>query len=280
MRALSIDGKSIFGNERVADVTDWPLLANLVLPEGDGWDQAQTWVLVAGGDSFTDRGVYDSVVRKGRGLDYPFDGGTAKVTGHGCCDPVFHDNVVPRYMLTGNKGAVRKLFRSAELAVANHEQPVTSKAEFHSGGLRFSGKPELTEIFTRAGIDWLSLANNHINDYGADGIKDTRRILSRYGIGFGGAGKDLEQARQVKFLDAGGTTVAIIPCLGIVRQYWAQPGSAGATPCLDRHLVPDIRQAAREADVVIVYPHWGVEYTRKPLPSMRQHAAKWVRGRR
>ena len=111
--------------------------------------------------------------RKGRGLDYPFDGGTAKVTGHGCCDPVFRDNVVPRYVLTGNKGAVRRLFRGAELAIANHEQPVTPKADFHGSGLRFSGRPELTEIFTRAGIDFLSLANNHIRDYGADGIKDT-----------------------------------------------------------------------------------------------------------
>jgi poly-gamma-glutamate synthesis protein (capsule biosynthesis protein) len=210
-------------------------------------------------------------------VDYPFDGGTAKVTGHGCCDPVFRDNVVPRYVLTGNKGAVRKLFRDAELAVANHEQPVTPDADFHGSGLRFSGRPELTEIFTRAGIDYLSLANNHIRDYGADGIKDTRKILRRFGIGFGGAGKDLQQARKVTFLDAKGTKVAIIPCLGVVKVYWAGPKTAGATPCLDRYLVPDIRQAAREADVVIVYPHWGVEYNRKPLPSMRKHAEKWIR---
>ena len=101
LRPLAVDGHSLVGNERIRDAADWPLSVTLALPAGEGWDQARTWVLVAGGDSFTDRGVYDTVVRKGRGVDFPFDGGTARVTGHGCCDPVFNDNVVPRYVLTG-----------------------------------------------------------------------------------------------------------------------------------------------------------------------------------
>jgi poly-gamma-glutamate capsule biosynthesis protein CapA/YwtB (metallophosphatase superfamily) len=277
MRMLEINGRSLSGNDRVKRVEDWPLLVTHAVAEDEAWDQGKTWVLVAGGDSFTDRGVYDKVVRKGKGVDYPFDGGTAKVTGHGCCDPVFNDNIVPRYVLTGNKGMVRKLFKGAELAIANHEQPVTESAVHHTSGTRFSGKPALTRIFTRAGIDWLSLANNHIKDYGSDGIKDTRRILRQNGIAFGGAGKDLEQARKIEVLDAGDTRVAIIPCLGIVKPYWAGPDTSGATPCLDRYLVPDIKAAKRTADVVIVFPHWGVEYTRQPLPSMRQHAARWTK---
>ncbi len=277
VRLLEVDGRSLVGNDRISDVAAWPLTVSLDLPAQEAWDQGQTWVLVAGGDSFTDRGIYDKVVRKGKGVDYPFDGGTARVTGHGCCDPVFHDNVVPRYVLTGNKGMVRKLFKGAELAIANHEQPVTNAAVHHTSGTRFSGEPASTKIFTRAGIDFFSLANNHIKDYGTDGIKDTRRILRQNGIAFGGAGKDLEQARRLSYLQAGDTRIAVVPCLGIVRAYWAGPNESGATPCLDRYLVPDIKQAARSADLVIVFPHWGVEYTRQPLPSMRKHAARWVK---
>jgi poly-gamma-glutamate capsule biosynthesis protein CapA/YwtB (metallophosphatase superfamily) len=277
MRLLELDGVSLVGNDRVRDIADWPLSVVLEQPADDRWQQERTWVLVAGGDSFTDRGVYQKVVQQGKGVDYPFDGGTARVTGHGCCDPVFNDNIVPRYVLTGNKGMVRRLFRQAELAIANHEQPVTDQAVHHTSGLRFSGKPALTRIFTRAGIDYLSLANNHIKDFGADGIEDTRRILRRHGIAFGGAGKDLEQARRISYLAAGDTRVAIIPCLGIVRPYWAGTNQSGATPCLDRYLVPDIKKATRQADVVIVFPHWGVEYTRQPLPSMRKHAARWAK---
>lgn len=277
MRSLSIDGVALFGVERVKDVSAWPLTVESAGSSTTPWVQERTWALVAGGDSFTDRGVYDTVVRKGKGVDYPFNGGTAKVTGFGCCDPVFNDNIVPRYVLTGNKGAVRRLFKGAELAIANHEQPVTEQARFHSSGTRFSGKPALTRIFTRAGIDFLSLANNHIGDYGSDGISDTRRILRRNDIAFGGAGKDLDQARTVRFLEARGTQVAIIPCLDIVRVYWATEQKAGATPCVDQYIRKDIRKARRAgADVIIVFPHWGVEYTRQPLASMRKHAARWV----
>ena len=283
MRPLALDGRSLVGNDRVRSADAWPLSVPLELPEDGGWDQSRTWVLVAGGDAFTDRGVYDTVVRRGKGMDYPFDGGTARVTGHGCCDPVFNDNVVPRYELTGNKGVVRRLFKDAELAIANHEMPVTEAWGFHGSGLRFSGKPELTEIFTRAGIDWMSLANNHIKDYGTEGIADSRRILRRYGIAYGGAGADLDQARRISYVEAGkagdpdAATLAIIPCVGVVPYSWAGPDDSGGTPCLDRYLVPDIKEAARKADVVLVYPHWGVEYTRQPMPSQRKHAARWVK---
>ena len=277
MRALAMDGKHLVGNDRVRKADAWPLRVSMALPEGEGWDQSSTWTLVAGGDAFTDRGVYDTVVRRGKGIDFPFDGGTARVTGHGCCDPVYHANEVPRYELTGNKGAVRRLFSGADLAIANHEMPVTEGWGFHGSGFTFSGKPELTEIFRRAGIDWMSLANNHIKDYGSDGIADSRRILRKYGIAFGGAGEDLGQARRISYLEAGPVRLAIIPCVGVAPSIWAEDDLSGATPCLDRYLVRDIKEARRNADVVIVFPHWGVEYTRLPLLSSRKHALKWVR---
>jgi hypothetical protein len=277
LRPLAVDGRALVGNERVRRTADWPLLVTLPLPADAGWDTSRTWVLVAGGDSFTDRGVYDTVVRKGQGPDFPFGGGTARVTGHGCCDPVYNDNVVPRYQLTGNKGRVRKLFRDAELAIVNHEMPTTPRWGFHGSGFIFSGRPDLTRVFTSAGIDWVSLANNHIKDYGSDGIADTRRVLRRYGLDFGGAGKDLEQARRISYLEAGSTRLAIIPCVDVAPAIWAGRKVSGATPCKDTYIVKDIKEARRQADLVVVFPHWGVEYTRQPLPSMRKHAARWAR---
>ena len=153
---------------------------------------------------------------------------------------------------------MRRLFKDADVAIANHEMPVTEAWGFHSSGLRFSGKPELTEIFSRAGIDWMSLANNHIKDYGTEGIADSRRILRRYGIKSGGAGKDLEQARRISYLTvgkagdsadsgaSGRARLAIIPCVGVVPYSWAGPSDSGGTPCLDRYLVPDIKAAAAQ----------------------------------
>ena len=64
----------------------------MTTPEDRPWSQRDTWVLVAGGDSFTDRGVYETVVNKGRGVEYPFGGGTARVTGPPLLRPGLHDN--------------------------------------------------------------------------------------------------------------------------------------------------------------------------------------------
>ena len=276
VRALDVDGRSLFGNGRVGRLDAWPLLVEVATPADRRWSQRDTWVLVAGGDSFTDRGVYETVVNKGRGVEYPFGGGTARVTGHRCCDPVYNDNEVPVFRLTGDKGAVRRLFRDADLAIVNHESPITDGWSHHRSGFTFTGKPDLTRIFTYAGIDWVSLANNHIYDHGAVGVEDTRRILKRHGIGFGGAGRDLEQARQVDVLEIGDVRVAIVPCVGVAPHAYAGANKSGGTPCKGS-IARDVRAAARRADVVVVFPHWGAEYTREPADGQRAQARAWVR---
>jgi poly-gamma-glutamate synthesis protein (capsule biosynthesis protein) len=274
VRALEVDGRSLFGNQRIGRTEAWPLLVEI--PSDERWSQRDTWVLVAGGDSFTDRGVYETVVNKGRGVDYPFGGGTAHVSGHHCCDPVYDDNLVPTYRLTGGRGVVRRLFNDAELAVVNHESPITDGWSHHRSGFTFTGKPELTRIFTSAGIDWVSLANNHIADAGSEGIEDTRRILRRYGIRFGGAGRDLKQARQVDVLEVGDVRLAFVPCVGVAPNAYAGPATRGGTPC-QGPVAKDIRSAGREADIVIAFPHWGAEYTRRPSAVQRKQAAAWVK---
>jgi hypothetical protein len=277
VRSLGVGDAELFGNDRVRNVDAWPLVADVTGPEDTAWDQRATWTLVAGGDSFTDRGIYERVVNRGKGVDYPFDGGTARVTGHYCCGPfVTPGHPVPSYELSGPRGVVRALTKDADLAIANHESPIPDDWDFHLHGFIFSGKPELTEIFVRGGIDWFSLANNHIKDYGTDGVVDTRRNLDRFGIKYSGAGKDLAQARKFSVLPVNGVKVAIIPCTAIATYSMASRTSGGATPCRNRFVVPDIREAREQADIVIVFPHWGVEYDRDPLPSQRQLAADWV----
>jgi poly-gamma-glutamate capsule biosynthesis protein CapA/YwtB (metallophosphatase superfamily) len=271
-----VDGRALFGNDRVGRAEGWPLRVEIVVEPDRQWSHRDTWVLVAGGDSFTDRGVYETVVNKGRGIEYPFGGGTARVTGHRCCDPVFNDNEVPVYRLTGDRGVVRRLFRDAELAIVNHESPITPGWSHHRSGFTFTGKPELTGIFTHAGIDWVSLANNHIYDHGPVGVEDTRRILRRAGIGFGGAGKDLAQARRVDVLEVGDTRVAIVPCVGVAVHAYASATKSGGTPCRGS-FVRDVRDAARRADAVIVFPHWGAEYARRPSDGQRRQGRAWVK---
>jgi len=278
VNALPLEGKRLFGNDRVATNLDWPLVLPVNAADGAGWDQAKTFTVVAGGDSILDRGTYFHVVKKGKGLDYPFDGGTIEITGRYCCG--WYTGLgrydVPRYRQTGNEGVVRRLMQEADISMINLENPVPDDWSFHLHGTPFSGKPALLEIFTRVGLDWAGLANNHMYDYGPDGIADTLKHLDRFEIAHAGAGMDLDEAREYSVLDAGGGRVAILPCVTITPIVWARAGRAGAMPCQDRQLIPNIERAAQEADAVIVFPSWGPEYTSQPQNSQRQLARAWV----
>jgi poly-gamma-glutamate capsule biosynthesis protein CapA/YwtB (metallophosphatase superfamily) len=277
VRALPLDERELFGNDRVGMNADWPL--TITATEADAaWDQASTFTVVAGGDSVMDRGVYDRVIRRDKGIDYPFDGGTLEITGRYCCGTFtgLGEHRVPQYRKTGNVGIVRELMQDADISMINLENPVPDDWSFHLEGTRFSGRPALLEIFTRAGIDWAGLANNHIYDYGPGGIADTLKHLDRFGIDHAGAGMDLDEARQYSVLEAGPGRVAILPCLTLTPIVWARPTRAGAMPCSDRQMVADIREAEGQAGAVIVFPSWGPEYRSTPFQSQRRLAERWI----
>ena len=277
VRTLGIGKADLFGNERMGKLDAWPIVATVTGPASSAWDQKATWTLVAGGDSFTDRGIHDRVVLRGRGLDYPFDGGYARVTGHYCCGPyVTPGRPVPRYEFLGGKGVVRAMVKDADLAIVNHEAPVPDDWDFHLHGFIFSGKPELTQIFTRAGIDWVSLANNHIKDYGSQGVIDTRKNLAKYGLKFGGAGKNVREARQVDPLEVNGVRIAIIPCNDVASYSFATKTDGGAFPCKKKTVAKDIAKWRERVDIVIVFPHWGIEYDRDPTVYQREMADAWT----
>ncbi len=276
VRALALDGKDLFGNDRIKKNGDWPLLVTVSAPVDEAWDQSKTWTLLAGGDMFLDRGVRNTTLEKGKGIDYPFDGGTARVTGHYCCAPSSVQAEVPSYVRTGNKGIVRQLVKNADLAIANLENPIPNNPSWHLSGFIFGGEPRSLAGFTNAGIDWVTLANNHIYDYGPAGVLQTRQNLNTAGLPFGGAGKDINQAGQISYLQTHGVKISIIACVAVGKAAWASPSKAGGLPCKNAYILPRIAEARRTSDLVIVFPHWGVEYNRNPLPSQRRLAADWV----
>ena len=82
VRALAWGDRSLFGVDRVKTAADWRLNAELPRRADEhAFDPAATWTLFAGGDILLDRGVYETLRIKGQGADFPFDGGTAEITG-------------------------------------------------------------------------------------------------------------------------------------------------------------------------------------------------------
>ena len=262
VRALGWEEVSLFGVSRVSSLDAWALIADAsqAVPAGAGYDPAKAWTLVAGGDLNLDGQVAYHVKQLGLGVDFPFDGGTATITGHTCCS--FAGQPLPTGNRTGNRGAVRELLSRADLSIANFENPAPDTFDYHPAGFTFSADPALIEGVANAGIDWVSLANNHIGDYGDAGILDTLQNLDRWGIAHGGAEANLPAAREATLLDAGGITVGILGYDTIKPGYAAGADSPGSNQLSADRVAADI-QAAREAgaQLVVVVPHWGTEYT-------------------
>jgi len=274
VRALSWGRDALFGVGRVATLAAWPLKARVPqasVPAEAAYDPAAAWTLFAGGDILLDRGVYKTVTIDGKGVDFPFNGGTAKITARVCCSQFGHKT--PRMQRTGNAGAVRALVEGADLAIANFENPAPNRFRWHTTGTVFSADPKLIDGLRNAGIDYVSLANNHIRDAGANGIIQTIANLEKRGIKWSGAGKDLAQARRPAMLDAGGSKVAVLGYDTIAKYYAASATRAGSAQMSAAIVKADVAAARKAgADVVIVFPHWGTEYDATPFAGQQRLA--------
>lgn len=270
VRALAWSGKDLFGVDRVKTAAGWKLRAQL---KGDAhpFDPKGTWTIVAGGDILLDRGVYKQIHILGKGADFPFDGGTARIVSRHCCSSF--DWPVPVAKRTGNAGAVRHLLTAADIAVANFENPAPDAPKYHTQGTVFSADPRFISGLKNAGIDVVSIANNHIGDAGKAGILQTIANLDTYGIKHAGAGKNATAAHKPAIVNIGGTRVAILAYDTIAKYYSAGVSTAGSARLTAAGAKADIAAArAAGADVVIVYPHWGTEYDPTPFPAQQSLA--------
>jgi hypothetical protein len=274
VRALSWGSDALFGVGRVATLAAWPLIAHVPAdsaPAAPAYDPAAAWTLFAGGDIMLDRGVAKTVKVDGKGVNFPFNGGTADITGHTCCSQFgWKQPVVKR---TGNAGVVRALVDGADLAIANFENPAPNRFRWHTSGTVFSADPKLIDGLTNVGIDYVSLGNNHIRDAGANGIIQTIANLEKRGIAWSGAGKNLAEARRPAMLDAGGTKVAILGYDTIAKYYAASATRAGSAQMTAAVVKTDVAAARKSgADLVIVFPHWGTEYDATPFAGQQRLA--------
>ena len=180
---------------------------------------------------------------------------------------------LPRTQRTGDAGAVRDLIGGADLAIANFENPAPDRPRYHTSGTTFSADPALIDGLADAGIDYVSLANNHIRDAGGTGLLQTIANLQKDGIASSGSGKNLAAARRPGVFSIDGTKVAILAYDAIAAGYHATSTKIGSAPLVASYVRADVT-AAREAgaDLVIVFPHWGTEYQSRPFAAQQKLA--------
>jgi poly-gamma-glutamate synthesis protein (capsule biosynthesis protein) len=274
VRALGWGPAQLFGVHHLSDLTSWPLKADLslTLPGVDSYDPMTTWTLWAAGDIGLDRMVAQVVTLEHKGVDYPYAGGTARIAQLVCCSPFGWK--VPVVVSTGHPGAMRDLIRSADIALANMEESAPNHFSFHRHGTVFTGNPALLAGVARAGVDVASCASTHIGDGGRPGILQTVANMKRYGIVAFGCGPSLAAARRPAWFTVDGVRVAILGYDGISSRYYgAGPNTIGDVPLDSAYIRQDVTAArAAGAQVVIVFPHWGTEYTFGPTAQQQRLA--------
>jgi len=151
--------------------------------------------------------------------------------------------------------------RAGDITLANLEMPLTRRGrEFTDKKFRFRARPEAVYALKKAGINVVTLANNHSMDYGATGLADTLEALKQAGINHVGAGCDLKTACMPLIREVRGTRVAILGySLTLPEQFWATENRPGTAPLREKPIMADIAAARGQADIVIVTVHWGEE---------------------
>ena len=157
---------------------------------------------------------------------------------------------------------------SCDLALGNLEAPLASAGrEYTAKRFRFRVDGRAAGALRRAGFGVLTLANNHVMDFGAEGLQSTVRTLDAQGIGHVGAGDTLEDARRPAIVSVNGARIAFLAySLTHPDEFYAGRGKAGTAPGLPRYIAEDIAHARTVADSVVVSFHWGGEGEARPKP--------------
>jgi poly-gamma-glutamate capsule biosynthesis protein CapA/YwtB (metallophosphatase superfamily) len=168
------------------------------------------------------------------------------------------------------------ILQGADLAIGNLETSVSRRGRpVPDKQFTFRADPKSLEGARRAGIDLLSLANNHTLDFGRDALTDTIQHAKEHQIEVIGAGQNAAEAFAPAIRTVHGLKIAIFGFTRVIPTGdWAagtkHPGLAsGYDP---KPVLAAIEAAAPSVDAIIVLFHWGEERADRPRPTDRHLA--------
>lgn len=180
---------------------------------------------------------------------------------------------------TTDLGSAFDVLAQADLAVVNLETAVTRGGTRADKQFTFRAPPRAVAALEAAGVDAVSVANNHGMDYGTTGLQDTLEAGRAAGLPVLGAGDDVDDAFRPLRLEPQGVPVSVIAATDVLdsslQTAWTatatRPGLA-STKDSDR-LLRDVRSEAQAGRVVVVVLHWGTERVQCPTARQRSLAA-------
>ena len=165
---------------------------------------------------------------------------------------------------------ILELFNNADFNIINLESPLTTggnKDKIKKTGPNLKADPKTVGVLNLLKTNLVTLANNHIYDYGALGLSETLNLCNQYNINTVGAGLTLAQANKIFYKNFGELSVAVI---NIAENEWcnASETRGGANPMNFIANTRSILEAKKISDIVILIVHGGHEYYHFPSPRM------------
>lgn len=177
---------------------------------------------------------------------------------------------------------------AADITVGNLESTLSTDGSPTQGGDSFAADPGVAAGLQLAGFDVLSLANNHVGDWGEAALVQTIERVQAMGIAPVGAGTDLAGARTPVIVERDGVRIGFVATDSIGESPAAGDGQPGTNrlnmpprtgpldqAALDR-IASDIAALRPQVDTIVVIPHWGTQYTNVPEQSQRDAAAAFA----
>lgn len=167
---------------------------------------------------------------------------------------------------------VRPYLKHSDYATGNFDHPVTEQKGYPKADklMHVSTGPEVVNSLKKAGFTTVNLANNHMKDFGRQGLLDTLKAFDEAKIDTVGAGYDLRDATQISYETIKGIKIATLGFSDLLpKDFRASSKRSGIVPADPDIFFRNVAKAKKNADLVIVHMHWGEEYDSGFHP--RQH---------
>ncbi len=149
----------------------------------------------------------------------------------------------------------------ADFNVVNLESPATDT------GVPFEGKkylykfpPEFIKLFKKHNINVFLLANNHMLDYGEEGLFSTIKAIKNAGCYYAGGGKNLKDASCGVIIEKNGYKIGILNfAMTFPLEFYAKKQRPGIAPGYPGNVLPEVRKMRKKVDFLVVSFHFGAE---------------------
>jgi poly-gamma-glutamate synthesis protein (capsule biosynthesis protein) len=170
-------------------------------------------------------------------------------------------------------GVASQQLRRTDLTMVNLETAIAVGGRPEIKPYTFQAPPTALTALRAAGVDLATMANNHAADYGTPGLQQTLDAIATSHFPVIGIGTNASQAYMPYTTTVNGVPIAVVAASQVrdetLAHFTAGPDTPGIANAYSTELVQAVRAAQAAGYVVIVYVHWGTEYTRCPNAHQR-----------